>query len=153
MSADEFVRSGDLRIGYIKRPDEVWRPVIYEAVDGLAIFEGCIILGAVVEMEKTAEIVRSQPLLLKVPDAQEQGIIRAGKVFRWPGKKVFYEIDPMLPNQTRVTDAVAHWETNTEFRFVLRNGEPNFVRFRPGGGCSSSVGMQGGQQFVTLGPG
>lgn len=67
-----------------------------------------------------------------------------------------YDIDASLPNQNRVTDAIAHWEAHTSFRFVLRTGAnagqfPDWVTFRPSNGCSSSVGRQGGQQFVYLG--
>jgi Astacin (Peptidase family M12A) len=152
MSDHEFVRSGDLRIGYIKRLGKPWQPVTYAAVDGLAIFEGCIVLGTVEALEKTAETIRRQPLLLEQASLKPQGIIIAGQQFRWPGKKVFFAINPALPDAGRVTTAIEHWETKSEFRFLPHGGEPNFVEFRPGNGCSSAVGMQGGQQFVTLGP-
>jgi hypothetical protein len=57
-----------------------------------------------------------------------------------------------------VTDAIAHWQSNTRFTFVLRTPAnaaqyPDWVTFRPSGGCSSAVGRRGGQQFVNLGPG
>ena len=43
-------------------------------------------------------------------------------------------------------------------RFVERTpanagSHPNFVHFQPGGGCSSAVGMRGGQQEITLATG
>jgi hypothetical protein len=65
---------------------------------------------------------------------------------------VYYSIDPALPNQARVTDAINHWQTYSSLRFVQRTTQANYVRFRPGDGCSSSVGMVGGLQYVTLGP-
>ena len=33
-----------------------------------------------------------------------------GSQFRWPGGVVPYEIDPAMPDQQRVHDAIAHWE-------------------------------------------
>jgi len=58
----------------------------------------------------------------------------------------------------RVTDAIAHWQANTSIRFVLRTAAnqaqfPDFVRFVPGGGCSSQVGRRSGPQNITLGSG
>ena len=68
-----------------------------------------------------------------------------------------YEIDPNLPNQQRVTGAIAHWEANTPFRFpqctpANAAQHPNYVRFTDAGGCWSMVGMQTGQQTISLGP-
>ena len=66
----------------------------------------------------------------------------SGSQFRWPGCKIPYTIDPALPNQARVTDAIAHWEANTRIRFVPRTTEADFVTFRPGSGCSAQVGRR-----------
>ena len=120
----------------------------YADVDGEAIFEGDIVLG------RTADIQAD----LAHADMQPQFSIGiTGAQFRWPGGLIPYEIDPALPNQQRITDPIAHWQANTPIRFALRNaGNPahaNFVRFVPGGGCSSMVGMRGGQQNITLGAG
>lgn len=70
--------------------------------------------------------------------------------FFWPDNTVFYSIDPALPNQQRVLDAIKHWETKTAVKFVERAAESNYVYFTPGGGCSSYVGMVGGRQPITL---
>ena len=51
-----------------------------------------------------------------------------------------------------MTDAIAHWHAKTPLRFVERTNEPDFVTFQPGSGCSSAVGRQGEEQFITLGP-
>lgn len=70
---------------------------------------------------------------------------------RWPKGQVIYEIDPALPNQNRVTNAISHWTNNTNITFKLRGSETDYVRFTTGGGCySSSIGMDGGQQIVGL---
>ena len=116
--------------------------VNYAEVDGMAIVEGDIIVGP-------AGAAADSPL---------EGVIITGQQFRWPNATVPYDIDPALPNQQRVTDAIQHWEDNTALNFVLRTGAnaaqfPDFVHFRPGGGCSSWVGRQGGSQDITLGSG
>jgi hypothetical protein len=118
----------------------------YADVDGQAMFEGDIVLGSIAELQSDAA---TNPVLNSV------GI--TGANFRWPGGRIPYEIDPALPNQARVTDAIAHWQTQTGIRFTLRTAAnaaqfPDFVRFVPGSGCSSAVGRRGGQQNITLGP-
>ncbi len=121
------------------------KPVLYAEIDGQAIFEGDIVLGTVQSLKQA----QGQDLPLR-------SIGITGQQFRWPNATIPYEIDPTLPNQQRVTDAIAHWEAHTRIRFVARTAAnqsqfPDFVRFVPGGGCSSMVGRQGGQQNVTLG--
>ncbi len=112
----------------------------YAEVDGNAMFEGDIVLGAIADMQ--ADEV-GNPVLFSI------GI--TGAQFRWPGGRIPFEIDPALPNQQRVTDAIAHWHAKTGIRFAARAGEADFVRFVPGGGCSSMVGRRGNQQNITLG--
>jgi len=130
------------------------KEVQYAEVEGLAIFEGDIVLGTIEEVEKKTEL-RRQELAGEIP----AGIIIKGDKFRWPNCLIPYTIDSGLPNQARVTTAISrHWEANTRFRFILRTDTnaaqyPDFVTFRPGSGCSSWVGRQGGQQFITLAAG
>ncbi|GAA0726076.1 hypothetical protein GCM10009430_32660 [Aquimarina litoralis] len=69
---------------------------------------------------------------------------------RWPRGVVFYNIQSTLTNKQRIFDAIKHWEQKTKIKFVRRSNQPNYVTFRSGSGCSSSVGMIGGQQFITL---
>ncbi|MET0898656.1 MAG: M12 family metallopeptidase [Mycobacterium sp.] len=108
------------------------KKVTYSQIDGQAIFEGDIMLG---------------------PLDGDRGIIVTGSEKRWPNAVVPYEIDPNLPNQQRVTDAVNHWAANTVVRFVPRSGQANYVRFVPSTGSSSFVGMRGGRQDINLAAG
>ena len=122
----------------------------YADVDGQAIFEGDIVLGSVADMQADES---GNPVLFSVGITSPDGV-----QFRWAGGRVPYEVDPALPNQARITDAIAHWESNTVIRFVLRTAanaaqHPDYVRFVPGGGCSSHVGRRGGMQAITLGAG
>ncbi len=120
----------------------------YAEVDGLAIFEGDIILGTIEEMQGLGD---AGPVLQSIG-------INAGtnRQNRWPNATIPYEIDPGMPNQQRVTDAIAHWQANTSIRFVQRTAAnasqfPDFVHYQSGGGCSSQVGRRGGMQIITLG--
>ncbi|WP_225630944.1 Dot/Icm T4SS effector Zinc-dependent metalloprotease LegP [Streptomyces solaniscabiei] len=122
----------------------------YADVDGLAMFEGDIVLGTVEELSQESD---AGPVLASV------GIVpvEQGQQRRWPDATVPFEIDPGLPDPQRVTDAIAHWQSRTRIRFVERTPAnaaqfPDFVRFVPGGGCTSNVGRRGGMQKVTLGP-
>lgn len=129
------------------------KAVQYVALDGLAMFEGDIVLGTVEEVQAETEALRSE-----MTGGMASAVLITGSQFRWPNCVVPYTIDPALPNQQRVTDAIAHWTSNTRFTFVLRTAAnaatyPDWVTFQPGSGCSSSVGRRGGQQFVNLAAG
>lgn len=124
------------------------KAVQYTVVDGLAIVEGDIVLGTEEEVQARTEQIR-----LEMSGQVSSGVVRTGAQYRWPNCTIPYTIDPALPNQSRVTDAIAHWQSRTRYRFVARATETDYVTFRPSSGCSSSVGRQGGQQFVNLGSG
>ena len=129
------------------------KPVQYVALDGLAMFEGDIVLGTVEEVQAETEALRAES-----SGTMASAVMITGSQFRWPGCVVPYTIDAALPNQARVTDAIAHWTSHTNFTFVLRTAAnassyPDWVTFRPGSGCSSSVGKRGGEQFVNLAAG
>ena len=77
--------------------------------------------------------------------------------WRWPNALVPYVIDSDVADQWRVMDAVARWEDLVEVRFVDRTSVgaerfPSWLRFRPGVGSVTAVGMQGGEQVITLDP-
>lgn len=131
------------------------KPVVYSEVDGMAIFEGDIALGTVADVQAAYDEMRSVAAVAAAePGAIAFSVGISGASFRWPNCRVPFEIDPALPNQQRVTDAIAHWEAKTAFRFPAKTAsDPNSVRFTDAGGCWSMVGMQGGQQTISLGPG
>jgi astacin len=120
------------------------KEVKYSVIDGLAIFEGDIILGTAEELEKS---------ISRAPS--ETGIVISGSKFRWPNREVPYLIESNFPNENRIIDAIQHWEERTPIRFVKRTNSnspryPNYISFERGSGCSSHVGMRGGKQVITL---
>lgn len=147
-----MLSSDDVRTGFASGLTFKNKPVQYAVVDGLAIFEGDIVLGTVEEVEAHTAAVQSAK---DTPEGVEFGVGITGQQFRWPNGRVPYTIDTALPNQNRVTAAVAHWQQNTNISFVLRTAaiagqHPNWVHFRPATGCWSYVGMRGGKQDIGL---
>ena len=140
MASEEFRSSPEVRTGFVQGNTFSYRQVQYSIIDGQAIFEGDIVLGTVEEMEQLAAKVIAGAVII------------TGAQFRWPNGIVPFTVDPALPNVARINDAIAHWHSRTPIRLVARTTEQNFVTFRPGNGCSSRVGMQGGQQFIELAP-
>src|SRR6185436_9105754 len=55
----------------------------------------------------------------------------------WSGGNVPYAIDSALTNQSRVTDAIAHWEKYTNLKFYARTNETSYLYFTSGSGCST----------------
>lgn len=148
-NCDGFLVSDDIRTGFISGTTFTNKPVQYSVVDGLAVFEGCIVLGTVEEMEEKTSAIRSGE------DVNARGVFITGQKYRWPNGIVPYEIDPNLPNQKRISDAIAHWEEKTSIRFVRRTNSnasqyPNYIYFKPSTGCWSLIGMQGGKQDIGL---
>ncbi|HYI47026.1 MAG TPA: M12 family metallopeptidase [Allosphingosinicella sp.] len=125
----------------------VAKPVQYVDIDGMAIVEGDIALGTTADVDAATEATRQM-----VQGGVAFGVGISGPQFRWPNCRVPIEIDPNLPNQARVTNAIAHWESNTGFRFPTRTNEQNWVFFTDAGGCWSLVGMRGNRQTISLGP-
>lgn len=132
------------------------KAITYYNVDGIAIFEGDIAIGRVETITRATDAARDA---LAANPMVAFGVGVTGSQFRWPDCRIPYEIDPNLPDQQRVADAIAHWEGNTAFRFPQRTAAnagqyPNYVRFTDLGGCWSYVGMQGnGMQEISLGAG
>ncbi len=146
IGSGEYRSSPTVRTALVDGINFTNKALRYSEINGLAIFEGDIVLGRVEEVEAGTElrrqVARSNRFL---------GDVITGDWYRWPGGVVPYEIDPAVPAQERITDAIAHWHQKTAIRFVPRNdSHPDFVRFVEDDGCVSNVGRQGGQQNIGL---
>ena len=165
--AGEFTSSTETRRGNVTYVSEKTgqlkrREIEYAIVDGRAVFEGDIVIGtaakiAAAEAEgarrlAAGEVPEVEPATLE-PGAVFDGVVIVGAQYRWPSGVIHYTIDPSMPSQQRVTNAIAHWEQNTPIRFHARQNEADYVTFVSQGGCWSYVGRQGGQQYVSLGTG
>ena len=113
-------------------------PVNYLKINGEAVFQSDIIL-------------RLEELTDELTESTTTG--RSRSTAKWPNKIIYYQIDPALPNQQRVYDAMAHWEANTAIRFVARTTQRGYVLFRNSSGCSANIGYSGGLQYVNIGNG
>ena len=154
---------GGWHTGYIHGNTFKNKEVKFRKINGMAIFEGDIILASTPE-----EMERLSP---KKPSFDKKifvkAVARTGEQFRWPRGEIPYEIRSSVPNQNRITDAIYHWEERTHIRFIPRtkyNAKyyPNYVSFiqytpQPGEKqeevfhCSSPIGMQGsGEQSVVV---
>ncbi len=152
--SEGFLSSSVSDTTWIKPHGQEWKQVTYSAVNGLAVFEGCIILGTVDQAQAVKKYIGEHPELL-TPGTEPFGTGIVGVQYRWKNNLIPYEIDQALPKQARVTEAIKHWEENTPIRFTQRNpNEPahcDYVVFRPGDGCASSVGRRGKRQDIILG--
>ncbi|MCC2113269.1 MAG: M12 family metallopeptidase [Hyphomicrobiales bacterium] len=153
--------------------------VDYYDIDGLAIFEGDIILGTSEELAVIDLLTKSGADLEAIAgddgaddgnsavDGTRSAALRAlvigrmygGRLRYWPNNTVPYTISPDLTISDWVKKAIKHWEAKTAIKFVERTAAnagtyKNYVTFKPGSkNCLSPVGMQGGQQFITLASG
>jgi hypothetical protein len=71
---------------------------------------------------------------------------------KWKGGVIPYLIDPSLPNQKRLTDAIDYFHQHTSIRLVERNGEKDYIYFKNNGDkdCSSFIGKKGGKQNINV---
>lgn len=171
----EFSSSDDWKHGFIAGQTFSVRRVDYSVVNGLAMFEGDIVLGTDEELSRTADAVNNSRGDIRTEGAAPEGAVMlaiaieddpgasptdgvAINGFRWTNRTVPYEISASLPSPQRVSDAIAHWEGNTPIKFIQRDEKnqdkyPNYVSFEDQGGCWSLVGMRGGKQVISLGAG
>jgi hypothetical protein len=153
---EHYLQSDDIRYGYVKPIGQPWKKLTYANVDGLAVFEGCIILGETEVLEASLPHIEQQieamPALLTEPSLAVQGSAIKGAQYRWKNRTIPYHVPPEIPDQKRITDAINHWHSHTTIRFVPRTNEPDYVLFvRVTNGCASVVGRSakgGAQQMV-----
>ena len=150
-----FRSSDDKGTGFIEGNYFRDRRVEFSKIDGLAIFEGDIVLGNAEEIES-----RVIPDDEGAPAALVRGVGISGAKYRWPKGVIPWQFRANYPQSRRqnVLDAVAHWEANTFLRFPQRTAAnsgsyPNFVRVVDQGGCWSMVGRQGGRQDLSVSSG
>lgn len=131
----------ELRTGWFAIADEQ-QQLQYEVIRGHAIFEGDIVLGPTSELS-------AEELGTREPD---RSAVKPDRL--WPDAVVPYVLDDGLPDEVRddIAKAMEHWVTHSRVRFVERAGQADYVRFVPGDGCSSYVGVTGGEQALTLHP-
>ena len=152
-----FRSSDDVRTGFVRGIENFdVRPVQYNVIDGLAIFEGDIMLGSPDEVEAVRSEVESDDASDPAAGMIAHGIGISGQRFRWPAGLVPWVSTAAL--RPLVLQAIAHWEANTNIRFVERTtanqgDHLNWISFEARDGCWSSVGMQGGMQVISLGAG
>lgn len=115
-----------------------------EDFNGDYVYQGDIVLSRDMVTNEPQKVVFEKG---ETPPAQKSVGRTSG---RWPDNTVYYAIDGNLSDKQRVHDAIKHWESNTNLKFVARSGQSNYVYFTPGSGCSSYVGMVGGKQNITL---
>ena len=140
-SFGEQQTSDDIRTGVVQLTGG-GRVVQYSVIDGQAVLEGDIILGTAGELERRGG-----------RQAQTEALVATSENDRWLDGTIAFTVEPALGDQGRVAAAIAHWEARTNFRFVPRTTQVDWVTFRGAAyGCSSPVGRLGGQQFVTIGP-
>lgn len=106
--------------------------VEHEVVDGLAIWDGDMILGRAEELE---------------PFDKNSARSAAANSYKWPGGIVPYVLDPALTDQWRFTAAIDHWNSKLagNIRLVPWTTESNYVRFSSLGDytCASYIGNTG----------
>lgn len=134
-----FANSGNtdtwtIKVPEIGAPDGVNKQISVEDRDGLAIFEGDIVLGD-----------------LDAPVAKGIGIV--GEQFRWPDGVVPFGADVAVAALAQA--AAQHWQqrTNGRIRFVAHADEDDWVHVKRLNGSWSHVGRQGGEQELSLGVG
>ena len=126
--------------------------ISYQVRDGLAFFEGDILLGPADEIGRMS----IRPLASVWTPASQL----------WTGGVVPYSIDANTPNLTDISDAITEW--NTKLAGVIQLtacqkvgvdpcfGHANYVHMMsvpPSQNCYSYIGMIGGPQELGLSPG
>lgn len=159
-----FRSSDDVRKGFVRGVEKFdVKPVTYNQIGDMAIFEGDIALGTEEEMQAVKETVENETaddirasVLTVSPGATPEAVAIPGMRFRWPNGVVPYTV--VEPLRNIVNQAIEHFRVNTRIRFVERSAAnaaqfPHWVSFEQLAGCWSQVGMRGGMQQISLGAG
>ena len=95
-------------------------PVEHAVVDGMAIYEGDILLGPASAMS---------PVPAGSKRSGRSAVTITGARYRWPNGTMPYVIASNIPNPERITKAIHHWNTVMAgtVQMVPRTTESNYV--------------------------
>ncbi len=131
----------------------IWRGEVvdFRVVNGVAIYQGDIVIGNAAELEARYRAVLSAPSE-QAKSAVRESLAIADQTRLWPNGVIPYEIDPVFKDTTNIDTAIQHWNSRTSIKIQPRRGEANYVRFTPyqdpSACASTSIGMNGGVQYV-----
>jgi hypothetical protein len=142
---------GPMVTGWVIGPDDEPMEVTYLVHEGRAIWQGDIDLGPANEIFRTSAAARSGgPMGPRLGIAIKSTTLDPYR-WRWPSGKVPYVIQAGFPSPSRVTDAMAHIEANTDgVEFVPRTTESDYIEVKASTNCTAPVGRRGGPQPVEL---
>jgi hypothetical protein len=152
---DWIAESAPTRQGYIwNSARQKLQRVHYTVVNGNAFHQGDILLGPVEQVEAFTRAVEAGRGV-SAQDVQSMGLSVASWARLWPNNTIPYVISPSLPDQARVTEAIAHWrQLAPQLTFVQRTSESHYVEFiTDPEGCWSYLGRVGGAQQIGLASG
>lgn len=154
--------AGIVREGWIRGPSGGDQAVVFEDVEGVAFYEGDIILGsteALMQGPADSDSSSSSSSSGGIGSVTQSGVVVRGSQYRWPGGVIPFTFDVELSEtmRARALEAIAHWESYTQVEFVERTAVndhefPDWVHFQPvDRGCSAHIGRAGiGRQSVNL---
>jgi hypothetical protein len=147
-----LVPSRQLATAFLYLPGSpVRQPVSYEVVNGMAVYEGDIMLGPA----HSVAVKYGFPRLRNDPNVHS-AVSVSDDSYLWPGGVIPYEIDGTVSAEKRsyVDWAVAHVTTQSMLTMRPRTPvEKDYVVFTESGGsygCSSYVGRIGGAQQIRV---
>ncbi len=156
--APNLAQDGRPIIGYLAFEPVGFVRVHCREIDGLAVLDGDIVLGAAEHMRQVEALVAQHGPSHFEPVRFEQlhpVVLAAIETSHpWPDRKIYYSIDSSLPNPSRVTAAIANWQSTGYFAFydIADNPNTNYILFESSddGTYSNAIGMKGGEQGIFL---
>ena len=129
--------------------------VRYEIIDGMAVHDGCIVLGTVEEVQEEQRRLRSTKASTGSWPVRRDLAPKEDEHF-WPDGIIPYVIQPGFTESALndINEAIHAWNSNTVIKLLERTTEADYVQFRPEGGlqCQVSRRRDGVQTIWLRGP-
>lgn len=111
---------------------------VLDVGSGVGVFEGDVLVPLAPGISNRSSSVQ----------AQSFSVALGGSL--WPDGIMPYTFDASLNSsaQAKIEEAIAHWNTTTPIRLVLRSNQDDYVNFVNESGCASYIGRIGGAQPV-----
>lgn len=126
-------------------------PIQYEAVDGVAIAEGDIILGPLDEIRSESSGRACSGELCSIASPL---IATNNASYLWPGGIIFYEPPEDMPEEMwdRFERGMAHITSVTDLQFVERTNQRDYVavNYTEDRVCNATIGRRGGRQSMNI---